>query len=129
MSEFSFRKGERLSSKNTISSLFQSGNVVYASPLKVIFNRTEGNLYPVRMAVSVPKRLYKRAVDRNLLKRRLREAYRLNKAEFYASLQSNHSQLNMIIQYQQQEMAEYVTIEKGLRLALKQVLQKLEKMI
>ena len=126
---FSFKKGERLSSKKTFSTLFQSGKIVYSTPLKILFQRTDGNPYPACVAVSVPKRLYQRAVDRNLLKRRIREAYRLNKPEFYASLQSSNIQLNIVIQYQHLKIVDYAAIEKGLKLALEQVLQKLDKLI
>ena len=48
------------------------------------------------MAVSVPKRLFKRAVDRNLLKRRIREAYRLNKSDLYHLLEQKELKLNLV---------------------------------
>jgi len=77
------------------------------------------------MAVSVPKRLFKRAVDRNLLKRRIREAYRLNKPGLYDLLQQKGRKLNMVIQYKQREMTDFSTIEEGLRKGLKKLEGKL----
>ena len=127
MPEFSFTKGERLSSRKTISALFQSGKAIYVPPLKLLFMRAEGIPYPVEAAISVPKRLYKRAVDRNLLKRRIREAYRINKSGFYTWLRENELQLYLVIQYHHKEIVDYHTIEKGLKKALEQVLLKLEK--
>ncbi|MEN8226946.1 MAG: ribonuclease P protein component [Bacteroidota bacterium] len=127
MPDFSFKKGERLSSKKAISLLFQSGRSVASVPIKIIYNQSEMEQYPATVAISVPKRLFKKAVDRNLLKRRIREAYRLNKPEFYSNLRKNHMQLSLIILYQHREILDYKSIEKGVKMALDQVLQKLKK--
>ena len=66
------------------------------------------------MTVSVPKRLFRRAVDRNLLKRRIREAYRQNKKELYAVLQQKEIKLDLMIQYQNREIESFHVIEKSL---------------
>lgn len=71
-------KAERLSGKTRISALMRSGKYVTASPLKCCYIHRDDDA-PGRMLVSVPKRLFKRAVRRNLLKRRIRESYRLQK--------------------------------------------------
>lgn len=78
------------------------------------------------MAVSVPKRLFKRAVDRNLLKRRIREAYRLNKVELYSLLDQKNRKLNMVIQYQQREITDFHIIEQGLLKGLVKLIDKLK---
>lgn len=77
------------------------------------------------MAVSVPKRLFKRAVDRNLLKRRIREAYRLNKQGLYDLLQQKDRKLHMVIQYQKREITDFKTIEEGVLKGLKKLAEKL----
>jgi ribonuclease P protein component len=67
------------------------------------------------MAVSVPKRLFKRAVDRNLLKRRIREAYRLNKAALYALMAQDKSRsLHLVVQYQHRDIKAFQNIQEGL---------------
>ena len=66
------------------------------------------------MAVSVPKRLFKRAVDRNLLKRRIREAYRLNKSDLYNLLEHKELKIKLVIQYQHKKIADFHAIEEGL---------------
>jgi len=78
------------------------------------------------MAVSVPKRLFKRAVDRNLLKRRIKEAYRLNKRVLYEFLHQENRKLHMVIQYQQKEITDFQTIEKGLLKGLTKLLESLK---
>lgn len=78
------------------------------------------------MAVSVPKRLFRKAVDRNLLKRRIREAYRLNKPGLYESLRQNNQNLKLLIQYQHKEILNYKTIEKALISALTRLAGQLE---
>lgn len=126
MPEFSFKKGERLSSSKIISSLFQSGRYISSYPIRVIFDRSDFGNNAAAVVISVPKRLFRKAVDRNLLKRRIREAYRLNKPAFYSRLVEANVGLNLVIQYQHREIVDYHTIESGLIKALEQVLQKLE---
>ena len=78
------------------------------------------------MAVSVPKRLFKRAVDRNLLKRRIREAYRLNKRELFEYVNGNDLKLILLVQYQHRELTNYHVIEEALVKGLKKLEEKLE---
>jgi len=75
------------------------------------------------MAVSVPKRLFKRAIDRNLLKRRIREAYRLQKQEFSEFLNNAGVRIHLVIQYKGEEIEAYQVIEKKLH----EILEKLKK--
>ncbi|MGB1248351.1 MAG: ribonuclease P protein component [Chitinophagales bacterium] len=75
---FTFSRSERLKSRKIIASLFRKRSYFNSTPLRVYYiNSTEKEYNQV--AFSVPKAKFKRAVDRNLLKRRMREAYRLNK--------------------------------------------------
>ena len=77
---FTYPKSEKLKSKNTIDLLFSKGKSVSKYPLRLVF--VEGNFgenIPLKMGVSVSKKYFKKAVDRNYFKRVLRETYRLNK--------------------------------------------------
>ncbi len=126
MPDFSFKKSERLTGSKSISSLFQDGTSISSYPVRILFN-TEGiGPKPASLVISVPKRLFKRAVDRNLLKRRIREAYRLNKPQLYVTLQSMQLNANVVIQYQQKEILDYQIIEAGVVKALEKMVNKLE---
>lgn len=72
------KKRERLSSKGAVDALLKSGKYGVSGVLKYVYRRDNGLPFS-RIMVSVPKKLFRRAVKRNLLKRRIREAYRLNK--------------------------------------------------
>lgn len=77
---FTFPKKEKLTGKKTIEELFKNGSSFYLHPVKVKYiKESDPTIDYHRILFSVPKRSFKRAVDRNLLKRRMREAYRLNK--------------------------------------------------
>ena len=80
------------------------------------------------MAVSVPKRIFKRAVDRNLLKRRIREAYRLNKRDMYTLLQEKDLKLNLVVQYRDRRIASFQLIEEALLKGLSSLSENLNKL-
>jgi ribonuclease P protein component len=75
---FTFRKEERLSKRKQIQELFAKGSSFYLYPFKLILLPAPKSALH-QILISVPARNFKRAVDRNLLKRRIREAYRLQK--------------------------------------------------
>ena len=97
------KKIERLHGTADTENLFAGKKKsVYIHPLRVVYKpQTEEGL-PTRIMVVVPKRYFKHAVDRNLLKRRLREAYRLNKRDLH---------FDIAFIYSFDEMADFSTIE------------------
>lgn len=81
MGKFSLGKNERLSKEKWIQELFEKGSSFYFHPFKVLYlPHPDAGSTTNQVLFSVPKRQFKRAVDRNKIKRRLREAYRLNKS-------------------------------------------------
>jgi len=77
---YSFPREERLRSKKLISELFRTGSSFNLYPLRfVLLKHPEHSETPAQVLISVSKKYFKKAVDRNRLKRQIREAYRLNK--------------------------------------------------
>jgi ribonuclease P protein component len=84
--KLTFRKKERLKSTKAIASLFQDGQTALVYPIKFVWKALDHpSPFPIQAAFSVSGRLFKKSSDRNLLKRRMRESYRLNKLQFYES--------------------------------------------
>lgn len=84
-------KEERLKSKKLIEKLYTEGNSVKAFPLRMMYLKTpHTSKYPAQVGVSVPKRNFKLAVDRNRIKRLMRETYRLQKEIVYDNLEDSH---------------------------------------
>jgi ribonuclease P protein component len=78
--KFTYPKNEKLKSKTTIDLLFSKGASVSKYPLRLVYISGDfGENVPIKMGVSVSKKHFKKAVDRNYFKRVLRETYRLNK--------------------------------------------------
>ena len=107
-----FSKAERLCSKVLIDKLVETGRSFHSFPFKIIWLETqESNVtVPVQLVISVPKRIFKKAVHRNLLKRRTREAYRKNKMIIYEYL--NNKKILLMLVYTAKTMLTYAELEK-----------------
>ncbi|MBI5009911.1 MAG: ribonuclease P protein component [Bacteroidia bacterium] len=112
-----FSKEERLCSAKTIEALFSGGgNVFYTSLFTVVWNVSDGlQQFPARTAFSVSKRGFRLAVTRNLIKRRMREAYRKNKHLLYEHLLSKNIKISLFIILRSDKVPDYKTTEKSVK--------------
>ncbi len=118
MNNLKLTKKERLCSTKLIGKLFDLGESFFCFPLKVVYLETSlWENHPAQVGFTVSKRNFKHAVQRNLLKRRMREAYRLNKPGFYGVIPSD-KQVALMFIYTAREEKDYQLIEKSMQKAL-----------
>ena len=110
----SFNKEERLCNIKLIDKLYHGGSSFLVYPFRVLWMPAAADsIFPVQVLISVPKKRFKRAVDRNLLKRRIREIYRLQKSEdLFPFLNQRSEKIILGINYIGNEIAEYTFLEK-----------------
>ena len=90
----SFHKTERLKSKIIFDELLASGSTVKKYPFILVWKKLNSDqIYPIRIAFSVSKKRFPLAVDRNEMRRKIRETYRLKKSDIYANLKNNYAVL------------------------------------
>ena len=112
---FTFSKIERLCSKTAIDVLFSKGKSINQFPIKLIYIESQfESEFPVRTMFVVPKKKHKRANKRNLLKRRMREIYRLHKHELYPKILNKKYDVMYIML--SNEVVEYTELEKKMAL-------------
>lgn len=123
---YSFKKEERLCNLKLIDKLFTNGSSFLVYPFRISWLIEVANQeVPVQIIISVPKKRFKRAVDRNLIKRRIREIYRLNKSKHLTPFLSKESTTLLLgITYIGNEIADYSFLEKK----FKETLTRLKKL-
>lgn len=117
-----FSKSERLHSKKLVDELFSKGSSFVIYPLKVIHLPSPApDPSHHQVLVSVPKKTFKRAVDRNKIKRRIKEAYRLHKQDLRAAIPHKFLLIGYI--YIGKEFADYETIEGKLKQSVSRLIE------
>lgn len=121
--QHTFRKNERLSGRNSVETLFDAGKSFNLNPFKIFYTVEAAGMPPeVRILVAVSKKKFRHAVDRNRLKRKIREAYRLNKSLLLNSLTSNNSSLNIGFVYVDSDMdPSYALVQKSMIACLEKI--------
>jgi len=119
---FTFKKIERLCSQKLIDRLFSEGDSFICYPLRIsILKISDQLIYPAQELTIVSKKRFKRAVDRNFIKRRIREAFRLNKQSLYDLLKLKDVNILISISYIGKELPEYAQVEKQIKVMIEKI--------
>jgi ribonuclease P protein component len=111
-----FSKSERLCSKKALAELFENGNSFFCFPFQIVWIKSPSEISsPAQVAFSVSKKSFKLAVKRNLIKRRIKEAYRKNKHQLYTFLNSVNTRIIFMIIFKDNSIPDYATIEKSVK--------------
>ena len=130
MVRYTLSKPERLSSLKAIERLFKEGRSLSKYPLRLVWLETTGSPYPqdfpVQVMFSASKKKFSRAVDRNRLKRLMRESYRLSKPGLFTSLPEGKT-FHLALIYSGTEILDLPFIQKSVLQAFEKWLKELTK--
>ncbi len=117
-------KEERLHSKKLVNKLFVKGSSFFLHPFKVLYTFEDSNQkVPAKIVITVPKRNFRKAVDRNQVKRLVRESYRVHKNELYAHFEKHNKSLIFGLIYVSETILSYEEIERKLILILQRLIE------
>ena len=115
---FSFHKQERLNNKKRINKLFSSGKFFSQEPFQIYWLETNHENSIIELLISVPKKNIKLAVNRNIIKRMVKEAYRLNNGPLYEQVKREQKSFSLAIIYMNNKIPSYFYVEKKIKLIL-----------
>ena len=107
---YTFKKDEKLKSRKTIEQLFKEGKSFSIFPFRILWNLHKKNTGPLQTGFAVSSKHFKKAVDRNRIKRLMREAYRLQKNDLQNQLTQQQKQAVVFFIYVGNELPEYSLI-------------------
>lgn len=127
MIRHTINKSEILRKKKDIALIFDKGKEIYVRPLKIkyILKQKEENVSPLRFMVVTGARKFKRAVDRNLIKRRIREAFRKIKHLPAETATTENKSADIVFIYTENKIMDYAEIEKAMTDIVNKLLHKI----
>ena len=117
-----FGKESKLKSRNVIQQLFSEGKHVLVYPIKAVYIFGNEN-HPLQAGVSSSKRNFKKAVDRNRIKRLIREVFRLQKPKLESHLIQNKQSLSIFLMHVGKEMPEYDQLKESVEKIIKRMVK------
>lgn len=120
----SLKKDERLRGDKAVQQLFARGKSAFSFPFRYYWQTVaadEAGGPPVAVLFSVPKKLVRRAVKRNLIKRRMREAYRRNKTLLTVPVAVKGRRVEIALIYSSKDIPDFKIIENGIRRILAEI--------
>jgi ribonuclease P protein component len=126
--QFTLGKNERLKSRKLIEQLFTGGKNFAFAPYRIYYLLNQKvalsqNPVKIKFGVGVSRKTFKKAVDRNRIKRLAREAYRLQKNELNEIVKTNNQQLDLFFIYTAREITDFNTAKEKVKLILKNLIK------
>jgi len=122
MERLTLSSSERIKNSKEISTLIRQGQAFFLSPFKVHYRWLDpSSAAPVRVAFTVPKKKFSKAVDRNRLKRLSRESYRTQKAIVLLAAQQKKQRLEILFIYQRTEKYTHPKIKEAMKDCLNEI--------
>lgn len=112
MKNYSFSKQERVCNRDDFQKLISEGKSFYSYPFRCIYLWKDGSNFSARIAVSVSKKKFKRAVDRNKIKRLIRENYRLEKGILYQKYADTPKSIDILLIYTETKIVAFSVLKK-----------------
>ena len=114
MKKFSFSKQERICKRNDFQEILSNGQSIYSYPFRCVYVWRDSDSFSVRIAISVSRKRFKHAVDRNRIKRLVRENYRLEKHQLYQHYADCNQSLDILIIYTDTKILSFSLLQKSL---------------
>lgn len=123
---YTFKKEERLSRKKIIDNLFKHGKSFYINPFRVIYlKESEEGPFPAQVLITISRKSYHNTPERNMIRRKIREAYRYSKTEFYEALNSKQMKCAFAMIYNGSISLSNEEIRQKINLCLKRLIREL----
>lgn len=124
---FTFHKTERLCSQKLIEDLYRTGKRFTAFPITVHWKiiKSAPTQSPAQVLIVAPKRRLRHAVDRNRVKRIMRESYRLQKHRLYSTLEATNQKLIISLSYSHHEIYEFQSIYRKIEKAIDKIISQI----
>ena len=119
---FEFPKNQKLCSETVIKEMFSNGKSLTTSAVRLVWKEDNNeDEVTVKSIIVVPKKKIRLAVKRNIIRRRMKEAYRLHKFELENMLKDKELQLSIAVIYQKDKVLPYKTVEEEIKLILERL--------
>ena len=112
MKQYAFSKRERLCSRDDFQKLLSEGKSFYSYPFKCVYLWKEAEDFSAKIAIAVSKKKFKNAVDRNKIKRLIRESYRLEKGILYQKYNNTPQNIDILIIYTETKIRSFSLTKK-----------------
>ena len=129
MKQFTYNKNEKLKSRKQLQQLFTAGKSFTVFPFKIMYALQNEQDDIIKTGVGVSSKHFKKAVNRNRIKRLVREAYRTEKQPLHIFLNNNKKQLALILLYVDKTLPEFNFLKEKMKLSIQRLIAALNEMV